>query len=179
MNQTTAFVISLFLAGLSLTGCAAWSTYPAIPGAMQVGHPEVEPLPTIMAEAIRYCNGRFLKAEEPAFNLPEGVTVHTYEAVRRRLDAGRPMTEAGELAVHVRQVRVRGTSAQVDVVYPRGDGMHQFMTLHMKQRWVNRFEVEQTRLWRIHVQVPEPQYPLFEQEELEELEAVATAPVGD
>lgn len=174
MTHKTALFLSLLLASLSLSGCAAWTTYPAIPGALRVGHPEVEPLPTIMAEAVRYSNERYLKAEEPVFNLPDGVTIHTYESVKRRLRGGKAMREPGEPAVHVREIRVRGADAQVDVVFPRSDGLYQFVTLYMKQRLVNRYEVRDTRLWRIHVQAPQPNYPRFEEEQL--AEAVATVP---
>lgn len=161
MTSKTALIVSLLLAGLCLPGCAAWSTYPAIPGAMQVGHPEFEPLPTIMAEAVRYSNERYLKADEPTFNLPEGVTKATYDSVKQRLRGGRAMLDPDEPAVHIKQIRVRGGDAQVDVIFPRDDGLYQFVTLHMKQRFLNRFEVRDTRLWRIHVKAPEPNYPKF------------------
>lgn len=173
MTNKCTFLLLLIAAALSMPGCAAWSTYPAIPGALQVGHPEVEPLPTIMAEAVRYSNERYLEMEEPVFNLPKGVTVATYESVKRRLRGGVAMREPGERAVHVTQIRTRGPHAEVDIVYPRSDGHYQLVTLNMRQRVLNRFHVESTRLWRIRVDVPEPSYPQPDEPEQHSDENVA------
>lgn len=165
MTRKTVLFLLLLVASLHFGGCAAWTTYPPIPGALRVGHPELEPLPTIMAEAIRYSNERYLELEEPVFNLPEGVSERAYDSVTRRLRAGRPMHDPNEPAMHVREIRVRGTDAQADVIFPREDGLYQLVTLYMKQRPVNRYEVQDTRLWRIYVQPPQPNYPAPELQE--------------
>ncbi len=188
MTKQSTLVLFLIACITSSTGCAAWSTYPAIPGAMQIGHPEVEPLPTIMAEAIRYGNERYLNQEQPVFNLPEGVTLSTYDAVKRRLRGGSAMREPEQRAIHVKQIRTRAHNAEVDIVYPRDDGLHHLVTLHMKQRLLNRFDVEHTRLWRIHVEAPQPTYPALkrpkapeapETPEVEDVEAAQDDPSAD
>jgi hypothetical protein len=162
MTHTTLRITLLLLCLTCVMGCSAWATYPPIPGAMQIGRPELEPVPSIMAEAIRFSNERYVEMDEPVFNLPEGTPDHVYESVRRRLRGGSVMRDADELAIHVQQVRVRTNQAQVDVLFPRDDGLHQLVTLHMRQKLFQVYEVQSTRLWRIHNDPPPPHFPVAE-----------------
>lgn len=149
----------LVLGALILPGCSGWATYPPIEGATQIGHPKLEPVPSIMAEAIRYAHDRYLHDGEIVFNLPEGCGSEVYESVKLRLNSpARPLLEAGQPAVHVNAVRIRAMDAQVDVVYPRSDGHYELVTLFMRQKFLHKYEVRDTRLWRIHVSPPQPRY---------------------
>lgn len=157
--------IGLSVAAIS-TGCTAWATYPPIPGAAQIGRPEFEPVPTIMAEAILFAHDRHGEAigiqDEIVFNLPEGTSPNTYDRVIYRLRKtelpARWMTEADDTAIHIESVRIRANAAQVDIIYPRQDGHHELVMLSMRQKFFNQYEVEGSRLWRIQVAVPGAHY---------------------
>lgn len=146
--------------GLMMTpGCSGWATYPPIEGATQLGHPKLEPVPTIMAEAVRYAHNRYVRTDEIIFNLPEGTPPEIYDSVILRLGGNaRPLLEPGTPAVHVNAVRVRALEAQADVVYPRPDGHYELVTLYMRQKFLHKYEIRDTRLWRIQVTPPQPRY---------------------
>ena len=140
-----------------LSGCSAWVTYPPIEGAAQIGHHRLEPVPSVMADAIRYIH----ETHEPTgetivFNLPEGAPPRLFEDIQRRLRNAEILREEGQPAIHVKEIRVRATNAQADVLYPRGDGHYHFVTLYMKQRLLQHYRVENTRLWRIAAGDPPP-----------------------
>ncbi len=141
----------------SLTGCTTWATYPPIEGAAQIGHPKLEPTPTILADALRYTHERHGEGEL-VFNLPEGAPVDLYAILQRRLRDARPMREGDESAIHVQQIRIRANTAEVDLIYPQEGGYHALATLHMRQRFLASYRVTSTRLWRIRVDVPSPNY---------------------
>jgi hypothetical protein len=149
----------LLLMVLAITGCAPWVTYPPIEGAAHLGHSEIEPVPSIITESIRFANERFTKMEdEIVFNLPAGATAALYHDVANRLRNARPMTEDDDFAIHIAEVRVRATNAEVDVVYPRADGLYEMVTLTLRQRLLNHYRVLHSRLWRIHVEAPTANY---------------------
>jgi len=159
MPRIRAAGMTLFIV-LLLGGCAPWVTYPPIEGAAQIGHPRLEPVPSIITESIRFANDRFAKMEgEIVFNLPPGSPAPLYQDVARRLGNARPMKADDERAIHVTEVRVRARDAEADVVYPRPVGHHEIGTLKLRQTVLHHFKVEQSRLWRIHVDPPAPNFP--------------------
>lgn len=150
----------LLLTTLVVIGCAPWVTYPPIEGAAQVGHPRLEPVPSIITESIKFSNDRFAKMEgEIVFNLPAGAPAALFEDVARRLGNARPMTADDDHAIHITEVRVRAREAEADAVYPRPDGHHEMVTLKLHQRFLHYYKVQHSRLWRIHVEPPGAQYP--------------------
>ncbi len=197
LHRITPF--ALIAVALVLTGCASWTTYPPIPGAAQLGRPDYEPGPAVMAEAIRYVNDRHMKEagigdiarreREIIFNLPEGIPAEVYDKVAKHLGedvSARPMTEDDRRAIHVTGVRIRAFDSEVDVVYPRPDGMHEMIMLSMRQNLLNRHRVIGSRLWRIHVTAPPAHYvapptiePLLNEVESVEVVELETAPGGE
>jgi hypothetical protein len=147
----------------ALVGCAAWATYPPIPGAAHIGRGHHEPVPTLMATAVQNTHERHGDGDEVVFNLPPGTTQRAYEAVRARLgEHAREMRSTGEPAMHVIAVRVRTIDAEVDVIYPvgRSDAAHHRMeTLKLRLRSPHGFEVTEIRRWGMRVQPPEPTWP--------------------
>lgn len=158
ITHLSTFVLAL-VALVLLIGCSPWATYPKIEGAAQVGNPQFEPLPSIMATAIRQGHERAGFEGEPVYNLPEGTGRAGYAAVQAQLGQGRAMQEPGEPAVHVIQVRVRGVDAEVDVILPRRDAPPEMVTYRMRQRFLHHYRVTDTRRWNIAVDVPEPTSP--------------------
>lgn len=144
-----------------LGGCAAWSTYPPIETARTPSlKPANAPLPEVMRKALAFTHQEYARVDDLVFNLPEGTPPRVYEDITDRLGYGRPLTEPQQPAYHIEQVRVRGTKAEVDIILPSTQSdMHQVATIFLGQRIGSGYFVERSRLWRIRVEAPPPNYP--------------------
>ena len=117
---------------LVLTGCASTATYPPTSGRATVAG-NTPPLPQVMASALRYAQQRGNPNASMVFNLPPDTLESAWTDVGKRLgDGARPMTAADKDAFTVRQVRVNGGQAEVDVVYPSPEGVYQILTVHLE-----------------------------------------------
>lgn len=143
---------------LLATGCAPWATYPPVEHTARLVDPAFEPMPTLMADAVRYADETYNAMDEPVFNLPEGVKPRVYDLVIRKLGRGRPMMAGDTRAYHITAIRTRGPEAEVDVVAPRADGLYELVTLHFKEKFGKGYQIASTRQWRLHVDVPGPHY---------------------
>ena len=115
-----------------LAGCAASATYPPTAG-KAVLPANTPPLPQVMASALRYAQQRGNPNAALVFNLPPNTLQAAWDDVARRLgDGTRPMTVDDKEAFTVRQVRLDGGKAEVDVVYPTPEGVYQIMTVHLE-----------------------------------------------
>ena len=150
------------LLGMSLvvvTACAPIATYPPVDGAVELSSPALEPIPTLMAESIRYAQSRYGDgAAGFAINLPPNTPAAVYETVIARLGRCHPQFDADEPAYHVTSVRAMGLKAEVDLFYPRADGFYEFVTISFRRDVLSGYEVLSTRLWRIDDQPPGPNY---------------------
>lgn len=157
--QRLILLPALVFSGL-IVGCSAWSTYPPIEHTAGLVSPANPPVPELMADAIGYVNEQFGGgAETYAVNLPTGVPAAVYEKVFERLEgAAHPLTDPTELAYHVIQVRSRGTEGEVDVIYPRADGLHQLVTVRLGNNLFSGFTVESVKQWRVRAEPPAPAY---------------------
>ena len=149
----------LFVLLLSISGCTSWSTYPPVEITGRLTNPSFEPMPTLMTESIRFARSHYGKGEEDfAINLPEGVPHEIYTRVIRKLGGGHPQTDPAELTYHILELRIRGIEAEVDLVYPRSGSIYELVTISFSRRLVEGWVVLSSRLWRIHVDRPDPHY---------------------
>ncbi len=150
------------LVGLSVvvvTACAPIATYPPLDGAVELSNPALEPIPTLMAESIRYAQSRYGDgAGGFAINLPPNTPTAVYETVIARLGRCHPQFDRDEPAYHVTSVRARGLKAEVDLFYPRTDGYYEFVTISFRRDVLRGYEVANTRLWRTDDHPPGPNY---------------------
>lgn len=153
----------LLLATLTLTfgGCSPWATYPPVEHTQGLARPAYEPIPTLMAKSIAFAHDRYNAVDDVVINLPEGVPAKVYEKVIRKIGRGRPMTDDDANAYTIQEIRTRGPEAQVDLVYPRSDGLHELVTLYFKNNLIDGWRIDSTRLWRIRVERPRAHYPLL------------------
>ncbi len=160
IGRAIAATVLLAITIIAMTACTPWATYPPIEGAANVGSPAAEPMPRLMAEAIMHTQERFLPEQAPIiYNLPQGATTKLYADAARWMPSARPMEQGDEnTAIHVTEVRLRVMDAQVDVIYPRTAGHHEFVTLYFKKDLVQGWRVTDSRLWRIRQGAPEPTY---------------------
>jgi len=149
-------------AALVMAGCSPWSTYPPVEtrAAQALSRPTFEPVPTVMALAIDYARTEYLPGKDLAINLPQGANWEVYQRVFGKLEGGgRPLIDDKEPAIHIKEVRTRSFDAQVDLIYPRGDGLNQLATISMHSEVFKDWRVTSARLWQIRdVQTPEPHY---------------------
>jgi hypothetical protein len=138
--------------------CTPMATYPKIDGAVDWTGPKVEPVPRLMAEAIRYAWEHNGGEGEPAVNLPPGTPAPVYHVVIARIGAGHPLTDHNEPGYHVETVRVRGMSGEVDLVYPGAAGQNEYATFFLNRGITNNWHVTASRLWRIRITAPQPNY---------------------
>ncbi len=154
--------IAALLLGLSLvvlTACAPMATFPPVDGSVQLGGASIEPIPTLMAESIRYAQSRYGDgAGGFAINLPPNTPAKVYETVIARLGRCHPQFDRDEPAYHVTSVRARGLKAEVDLFYPRTDGFYDFVTISFRRDVIRGYEVANTRLWRTDDRPPGPNY---------------------
>jgi hypothetical protein len=171
------------LAGMgSLAGCSSWSTYPQVEtkAARVFSQPTREPVPTIMAAALNYTQREYTVGKELPINLPDGCNWEAYQRVFERVSGEpRPMLKAGEPAIAITEVRTRAWDAEVDLVYPRGDGLNQLVTIDLSRDVTKPWHVKSARLWQIRdVTLPDPTYVAPTAEQLIK-EKVLVGPNGE
>ena len=132
-----------------LSACAPSATYPPVETTARLAKPTYEPVPTVMATAIKYVRENCTPGQDLAINLPAGMSSEVYDKIFQKLGSGRPMTMPEELAIHIQEVRTRNFNAQVDVIYPRVDGFNQLMTITMKRTLLENYRVERVRPWQL------------------------------
>jgi len=173
MHSTTRhgrLLYSIVFCGLSggFAGCAQWATYPPVEtkaARMMTRAETAEPLPTIMALAIDYVRDEYLPGQNLPVNLPTGTSWEAYNKTFSRVKDGKggttinPMTKPGEPAICITEVRTRAFDAEVDVIYPRADGLNQLATLKLQREVFKEWAVKSARPWQIrNVQLPDPTY---------------------
>lgn len=166
--MTKSFIIhrvslpALLVAVLLIAGCSPWATYPKIDGSANIGMPTFAPIPEVMASGIwwAYENRPLPPAagEQIIFNLPDGSSPELYDKVFAQLNHnGRAMDSGDQWAYHVEEVRVRASSAEVDMYVPNAAGEHDFITVSMRHS-IQGYRITDTRTWRIRRTVPGPTY---------------------
>ena len=148
----------LFAFLIPLAGCTPWATYPPIEGAVSFHNPALEPIPTLMAEAIGHVYLSDERAGELVINLPPDTPAKIYDRVIARLGDGRPMQTDADRAYHVYELRLRANEAEIDVIHPGNGGAPELLTLSFKQELFKGWQLKRTRRWRLHVEAPPPYY---------------------
>jgi hypothetical protein len=119
---------ALALLAVVPAACTAMSTYPPVDGKV-VNTPSVSPGPEVMAGAIKEAHRLTAPNTDIIFNLPAGLPENTWNRVAFLLpDSARAMEPGDENVYSVKQLRIQGGSAEVDVIYPER-GVYQLMTV--------------------------------------------------
>ncbi len=146
--------------GAALSGCAPLATYPPIEEGGKLTTPLMEPFPSLMAEGIWFTHSTYgdTSAEFFYYNLPPGTPPEVFLEVSQRLGIGRPQQDPAQPAYEVKSVRARGIEAEVDVIYPRSDGLYGLVTVSFRRDLMKGWLVSDTRVWRIPVEPDPPSY---------------------
>jgi len=158
--RSAVLLAALLFVGISLqmVGCSAAMTYPEYPGAPKAD-PSLQPLPNLMADAITFVHGRVCAGSEVVFDLPPNTPKQVWRVVAKRLGTGRVMREGDKGVLYVRQVRLSGGRAEVDVVYP-ADGIYQLATVHFTGATGQPFYPKMLQLWLVPTDTPVCNTPL-------------------
>ena len=143
--------------------CTAMSTYPPVDG-KPVSTPTVSPGPVVMAGAIREAARQVAPGTTIVFNLPAGLSENTWNRVAFLLpDTARAMEPEDEEVFSVKQLRIFGGTAEVDVVY-RERGVYQLMTVKLNGGAIAGWSVAWAYRWLLPEQKPTPNDPLQKSE---------------
>jgi len=157
LTRSAASLIG-FAALLVGVGCTPLATYPPVEGTRTV-EPWMHPVPEVMGVSLRHTRAIMNPAHPPIINLPEGVTASTWETVMSYLGPdARVMTADDPTAFAVTQIRVSGSRAECDVVYPTTDGLAQLVTIGLRTDPFQSWRVDFVRKWRIPAEMPGPTY---------------------
>jgi len=139
--------------------CAAVSTYPPVAG-RPVNTPSVSPGPEVMAGAIKEAHRVTAPGTDIVFNLPAGLPENTWNRVAYLLpNSARAMEPGDENVYSVKQLRISGGTAEVDVVYPEG-GVYQLMTVKFNGGPLAAWTVAWHYRWLIPTEKPVMNDPL-------------------
>ncbi len=154
--RTTIFAV---IAAIALGGCTASMTYPEYPGAPKAD-PSLQPMPNLMGDALKYAHQNIAPGSELVFNLPPTTPVQVWRLVAKRIGTGRAMTSTDPttgLVWSVRQVRLSGGKAEVDVVYPTAapaGAIMQLATVHFTGSTGQPFYPTVLQLWLVPTDGP-------------------------
>jgi hypothetical protein len=145
--------------GVLLAGCASWVNIPAENGDAAAHDPNLKTVLKIELQAVRAVNDSIDPVGAPFVILPKDTTAASYEAVVPQVSPKASWSTnappAGALVLEVRQVRVRGTYAQADVIRPatkgQPEGPGEVVTVYLHYDMVFGWHVERLRPWRIGV----------------------------
>ncbi|MSQ91184.1 MAG: hypothetical protein EXS01_07325 [Phycisphaerales bacterium] len=133
-------------------GCMSTMTYPEYSGAPKAD-PSLQPMPNLMADSLKFAHQQVGGATELIYNLPPTTPVQVWQGVGKRLGVGRPMVAGDAQAWTVRQVRLNGGRAEVDVVYPT-EGIYQLATVHFTGSTGQSFYPTMLQLWLVPTDTP-------------------------
>ena len=147
---------------LVCASCTPNATYPPIENKTVENYSKNvnEPVITILATAFEYALDHFGGMDTIVFNLPMGMSATAYARVSEKINGALPMTEVGQPAYHVVELRVRGFHADVDMFFPSASGGYEMATIHLEASLIDRWHVTRDRVWLVPVsKIPAPNEP--------------------
>ena len=143
-----------------LAACSAPRTWPAVGGAPGMST-DTPPLPQVVISAVKFAHEQIAKESPLVYNLPSEMNVAAFPTFERGLAPGEPMCPGDTNVWTVRQARIDGSKAQVDIEYPSRDGFYQSVTVHMDGA-AGGFDYKPKYLqyWKVPVKDPVCQQPI-------------------
>ena len=143
-----------------VSGCSAPRTWPSVSGSPGISA-DTPPLPQVVVSALKYAHQEIAKDTPLIYNLPAEINLGAWKTFERDLAPAKAMCPGDTHVWTVRQARIDGSKAQVDVEYPSRDGFYQTVTVHM-QGATGGFDYKPAFLqyWKIPVKDPVCQQPL-------------------
>lgn len=147
-------VVSVAFAAITMGGCTPIATWPPVSG-KPILAPEAPPCPQLMSTAVTSTRQNTDAQAPLVFNLPPATPWKVWADVQQRLGADARMMAPGEAPVFdVRQIRLDGGGAQVDVVYRTSSGVWQMATVHFTGAFGGNYRPNYFQRWVIPVDPP-------------------------
>ena len=144
----------------SLAGCSTPRTWPSL-NADQGVSADVPPLPQVVSVALNFAHDEANATSPKVYNLPAQINVAAWDSFERGLAVWKPMCPGDTGVWTVRQVRIDGGIAQVDVDYPSREGVYQTLTVHLKGASAGfEYKPDYVQHWKLAVKDPVCQQPL-------------------
>jgi hypothetical protein len=154
----------LFVILFIVVGCTPVATYPPVENDMALAFSDStnEPIPTILAESLRYAHEHFGGVDGIVFYLPDSMSSETYAIVRERVEGATPLHSTEQTAYYVTALRKRPFHAEVDVVFPSTTGQCEQATIYLSSSLIEPWRVLRDRVWLVPInELPLPNYTLI------------------
>lgn len=160
--RASTMLLASVVAAVSIGGCAVHTTFPP-DNPKEYVDPYFPPMPDVMAKAIKFAHNRLAPNTPLVWNLPAGGRYELWVRVSHDMPEGASaMTSADQDVFSIRQVRISGAKAEVDVVYrvANGSGVWALATVHLcKEGPFQVFQPSYLQAWAIPVEAPTPNQP--------------------
>lgn len=153
MLRMNPIVLGLAVGALVPAGCGSpYVNIPAQVGDVATHNPNDRNVRGVLAAALEAVLDQQAIDGPVAVSLPEGASPLTHADVAQRLgeQAISTFEEGAEPLpiVAVQEVRIRGVTAEVDVVCPSPSGRDQLMTAYLRWEPLSGWRVRRVRTWR-------------------------------
>ncbi len=140
--------------GMVAYGCSMPRSFPSASGSQGLSA-DSPPLPQVITQAMNYAHKAIAPKTAMVFNLPVETNAAAWTTYERMLEPAKPMCPGDAKVWTVRQARIDGSVAQVDIECPTRDGFYQLITVHMKDASAGiGYKPEYIQYWRIPVKDP-------------------------
>ena len=145
---------------LSLAGCSAPRTWPSVTGEQGISA-DAPPLPQVVMDALKHAHKEIAPGAPLVYNLPQEINVSAFGTYERGLAPGKPMCPGDRDVWTVRQARIDGSKAQVDIEYPTPEGIYQTVTVHLAGATAGiGYKPDYLQFWKVPVKAPMCQTPV-------------------
>lgn len=144
----------------SLVGCATYVNIPPQPGDMAWHDPNHPTVQTVVSEALQAVATHQEKDGKIAILLPDGTLAKNYSKTVAQIHnetvwPGHPQRSEQPL-LHVKEIRIRGSRAAVDVVHNNGpqtpQAEDQLITVDLAWNVAEGWSAQRLKLWRTQAQ---------------------------
>jgi hypothetical protein len=166
---TISLTLVWVVAGLLLTGCVGFSSYPGLPNDTALNDTNTPAMKQVMLESLLYVTEHRQLPDQFTLNLPQGMVAENMQGLLNDLDDPRASLLSRDTqnlpGLHVAEIRIRGTKAEVDiaaplpsVAHPDGRMAYETNTLYLKGG-LKHWRVTDARRWSLATaNVPEPYF---------------------
>ena len=147
-------------AAVSLAGCSAPRTWPSVTGEQGISA-DAPPLPQVVVDALKHAHKEIAPGAPLVYNLPQEINLAAFATYERALAPGKPMCPGDRDVWTVRQARIDGGKAQVDIEYPTPEGIYQTVTVHLSGATGGiGYRPDYVQFWKVPVKAPACQTPV-------------------
>jgi hypothetical protein len=152
--------IACFSLASGVIACSAPRTWPSATGDQGISA-DAPPLPQVVIAAMKHAHQEIAPGTPLVYNLPQEINLAAFGTYEQGLAPGKPMCPSDKDVWTMRQARIDGGKAQVDIEYPTRDGIYQTVTVHLKGASAGfGYKPDYLQFWKVPVKSPVCQTPV-------------------